>query len=426
MAKVTTWSVANGVYTVSYDDGTKRKMDQKTAIIAGVIPDPGSMGKSGKVKPIVTKEEKTAAEAAAVANGTTIAGSYGTDGSGAFMVTDPSTGASVSGAGTVPTTGGVKTIAELIIGARDPKNLSKIRNALIAAGIVSKNVKSLTSIQNAWLTVVTGAATTQTDPFKYMEQLKAGGFGQDTAVAQQNKPYAQATIWKQDKAEAFVTEQYQKFLHRDPTPEELDKEAKAIITEQKKPSSETLTKYIDSKGVTHSQTTGGFDETQFITKRLQGTEEYKKIQTDLNSAAAQQLKGIAADNGIKLTDTQMVDWSKRLAGGESPEVFKTAIRGIAKLGQPENVKALLDQGVDLATVYDPYKRTMAQILEINPNSISLDDPTLRSAIKPEGEMSIYDYQRTLKKDPRWQYTDNARSEVADIASTVLKDFGFQG
>jgi hypothetical protein len=41
-------------------------------------------------------------------------------------------------------------------------------------------------------------------------------------------------------------------------------------------------------------------------------------------------------------------------------------------------------------------------------------------------MSIYDFQRTLRKDPRWQYTDNAREESSTAVLGVLRDFGFQG
>jgi hypothetical protein len=69
---------------------------------------------------------------------------------------------------------------------------------------------------------------------------------------------------------------------------------------------------------------------------------------------------------------------------------------------------------------------MASVLEVAPDSISLDDKTLRMAIGPEKEMSIYDFQRTLRKDSRWQYTDNARQESSDSVLKVLKDFGFQG
>ena len=60
------------------------------------------------------------------------------------------------------------------------------------------------------------------------------------------------------------------------------------------------------------------------------------------------------------------------------------------------------------------------------DSITLDDPVLRSAIKPDGEVSIYDFQRQLRQDPRWQYTNNAREEVSNSVQRVLKDFGFMG
>lgn len=111
------------------------------------------------------------------------AGSYGADLGTAF--TDPNTGAQISGMGLVPTDAGSKSIAELVMGARQPKNLAKIRSALIANNLISKNTKSLGVIQNTWLQVLIGASTAQMDPFKYMSQLSAGGFGQDTAAAQE-------------------------------------------------------------------------------------------------------------------------------------------------------------------------------------------------------------------------------------------------
>jgi len=102
------------------------------------------------------------------------------------------------------------------------------------------------------------------------------------------------------------------------------------------------------------------------------------------------------------------------------------IRDVAKRGYPESVNKLMDQGIDLETIYAPYKRTMASVLEINPEAVTLDDPVLRSAIGPDKEMSLYDFQRALRKDSRWQYTDNAREEVASITQKILQDFGFQG
>jgi hypothetical protein len=141
------------------------------------------------------------------------------------------------------------------------------------------------------------------------------------------------------------------------------------------------------------------------------------------------LRATARANGFDLDTSfgsSINDWLQRLAKGESIETFKNTIRGAAKLGLPDKVANLLDQGLDLKDIYAPYRNVMASVLEVAPDSISLDDKTLRMAIGPEKEMSIYDFQRTLRKDPRWQYTDNARTESSDSVLKVLRDFGFQG
>ena len=141
------------------------------------------------------------------------------------------------------------------------------------------------------------------------------------------------------------------------------------------------------------------------------------------------LRATARANGFDLDTSfgsSINDWLQRLAKGESIETFKNTIRGAAKLGLPDKVANLLDQGLDLKDIYAPYRNVMASVLEVAPDSISLDDKTLRMAIGPEKEMSIYDFQRTLRKDARWQYTDNARQEASDSVLKVLRDFGFQG
>jgi hypothetical protein len=141
------------------------------------------------------------------------------------------------------------------------------------------------------------------------------------------------------------------------------------------------------------------------------------------------LRAVARANGLDL-DVMFKDsidtWLDKMAKGESIETFKSVIRNTAKAGLPDRVAALLDQGVDLETIYSPYKRLMAATLELNPDAIQLSDPALRAGIGPEKEVSLYEYQRMLRKDPRWQYTNNAREDVSNSALTVLRNFGFQG
>ena len=145
--------------------------------------------------------------------------------------------------------------------------------------------------------------------------------------------------------------------------------------------------------------------------------------------ALAKLRTVAFNNGFNLDRDfagQIDDWLQRIAKGESINDFARLIRAQAKLGLPEKIGQYLDQGLDLANVYAPYRSAMAAILELTPDSIKLDDPTLQQAYAGDKEMSIFDFKRALRKDPRWQYTDNARQDVSTAALQILRDFGFQG
>jgi hypothetical protein len=160
--------------------------------------------------------------------------------------------------------------------------------------------------------------------------------------------------------------------------------------------------------------------------------KFKFTATDAKGKAGEQLadlQKIAAANGLDLQKafgTQLPTWLASINKGESIETFKKQIRDVAKIGMPQNIASLLDNGVDLDAIYSPYKNVMASVLEINPESITLSDPLLRSAITGEKELPIYEFQRQLRKDSRWQYTNQAKEEVSDVALKVLRDFGFQG
>ena len=147
----------------------------------------------------------------------------------------------------------------------------------------------------------------------------------------------------------------------------------------------------------------------------------------------QTLQEIAKKNGFKVSDivpgaTTEQQILQGIATGklDTNRIAQDA-RKLAAQGQPQYVRELLGQGYNLEQIYAPYRQTMAAVLEIDdPDQIDLNDQTLRSAITDKGDMNIYDFKRQLKADNRWQYTENARSEVSNITMKVLRDFGFQG
>ena len=241
-----------------------------------------------------------------------------------------------------------------------------------------------------------------------------------------NLPTGTRTIFTPTEAKSIINTVSESILGREATPEELSKLTASLKKAQSK--AITTTKYSMVDGVRVADITGNLDEVQFLSDLIKKNPEYDKGKQGIREVGKQDLVKTAVANGLDLDKTfasQLPTWIKRIEAGENPEVFKQIIRQTAKIGLPDKVSQLLDQGLDLDAVYAPYRNTMASLLEVNPDSISLNDALLRTAIQGDKEMPIYDFQRQIKKDNRWQYTNNAREEVAGSVQQVLRDFGFQ-
>lgn len=224
-----------------------------------------------------------------------------------------------------------------------------------------------------------------------------------------------ASISDPTQAASIIRSVFKSELNREPTAAELTKYTKSLQAAEKRNPFKTV------NGIR----TGGLDKAQFVAGELQKLPEFVQKKTDKTALTSQSILGTARANGVTLNQAQLDSFAKRVQDGTDIKTINSEIRGIAGLGMPDKVQKLLSEGVDLDTIYSPYKNVMASILELNPESIDLKDPTLRSAFGPDKETSIYDFEKTLRKDYRWQYTDNARRDVSNVALKVLRDFGFQ-
>lgn len=91
------------------------------------------------------------------------------------------------------------------------------------------------------------------------------------------------------------------------------------------------------------------------------------------------------------------------------------------------------QGQNVQDIAAAYFQIYADTLELSPNEIRLTDPYMRSALqdvnketgKPQA-MSLWDFQKILRQDERFQYTKQANQAADGLAANILSMFGFVG
>jgi hypothetical protein len=117
-----------------------------------------------------------------------------------------------------------------------------------------------------------------------------------------------------------------------------------------------------------------------------------------------------------------------LTGKDDIETYKQYVKEQAKSKFP-TLSAQLDQGFTVRQLASPYLQTMSNILEIDPNTIGLNDVYVNQALtglNDKGEPStkpLWQFEQDLRKDPRWNYTKNAQDSLMGTARKVLQDFG---
>lgn len=177
----------------------------------------------------------------------------------------------------------------------------------------------------------------------------------------------------------------------------------------------------------------GMDENG-IRNTLSGYVTFTKSGTMTGEAGmhAYTMKQYAYNNGITLSDQTLKNQAqlvvKKLA---TTEDFEAQIREQAKSMFPGYADQL-DAGQNMMDIASPYMQTMSQELGIPDTSVTLQDPTIKSALnglnqqgKPTGK-TLMDFATQLRNDPRWASTKGAQDQVMSGAHQVLKSFGLIG
>jgi hypothetical protein len=143
------------------------------------------------------------------------------------------------------------------------------------------------------------------------------------------------------------------------------------------------------------------------------------------------LKSYATNFGVRLSTQDALEkvMSGMKPGGTlttgSLDAQKQSIKTMSK-AMYSNLAQSIDDGMDIKSIANQYAYYKGQILEMPDNAIDPFDPDVQAALRNDGKpgvMSFTDFQKRLKKDPRWATTKNAREEASGYANEILKSFG---
>lgn len=179
---------------------------------------------------------------------------------------------------------------------------------------------------------------------------------------------------------------------------------------------------------------GYTDPTEFIAGRAQmGRANLTPLGTTLKQKdnPVYQLQQLATLNGVKLSKDYIAATTAAISTGATTldkELQRVREKVIAPAfpSWAEEIK----NGANVADIAAPYIQSMSSVLEIPETAIDLHDPTLRAGIQgknSEGKpayKTLWEFEQDLRKDPRWQYTGNAKQEMTSLSSDVLNMMGF--
>lgn len=92
-----------------------------------------------------------------------------------------------------------------------------------------------------------------------------------------------------------------------------------------------------------------------------------------------------------------------------------------------NLSPMLDAGLTVDDIFDPYRKRASQVLELPEDSIGLDDVKFARALSDANgrQMTMGEWEGLLKSDPSYgyQFTSTANKDAGNIATALLSAFG---
>lgn len=141
------------------------------------------------------------------------------------------------------------------------------------------------------------------------------------------------------------------------------------------------------------------------------------------------MRKYASDMGVDLNQQSIKNYAQLIVKNVSNQAdFQNFVNQQAISAFPafeEQIKG----GMTMKNIANPYIQMMASNLDMNPDVITLKDPTIMGALngvsqdgKPVGR-TLTEFADTLRGDPRWRSTKQAQDKAMATGLSVLKNWG---
>lgn len=145
--------------------------------------------------------------------------------------------------------------------------------------------------------------------------------------------------------------------------------------------------------------------------------------------SASDLKALAAAYALPMSDQAIGQWTEQIVRGMTDETaFENYLKEQAKTLRPWMAQAI-DDGQTVAQYVDPLKQTVAQQLEVSPDSVDLTSPKfsrlLDGVTEKDGtrrSMTLSEVQNYARSLDDWKYTKAANQQTADYIKSLLETF----
>jgi hypothetical protein len=132
------------------------------------------------------------------------------------------------------------------------------------------------------------------------------------------------------------------------------------------------------------------------------------------------IRKLASDYNIALSDAEIRRYAvSALTDKNVLETAKVKIKNTAKV-RYQNLAPYIDQDLTVKDIASQYINRMANVLEINPDTVKLDNRYIDTALSTLPNFT--DFNKILRGGPEWPFTLNAREEAASIINKVKSDF----